>query len=930
MSQINVNTIKDKSGLGAPSFPNGVNATGIITATSFSGDGGNLTGIDASSLRVGGTTKVQATSTGLVITGIATASNFKTGSTNVHSVGVEAAGINVLGADTPIGTGSTIYDNGNASFNGNVTSDGNITAAGNVTAAGNINANGNIVGDNSTNITGINAITASGNISAVDATFTGNVSVGGTLTYEDVSNIDSVGLITARGGVRVTSGGMVVAGISTFSGALDINAGVNISGLGDFAASTFNNIRAAWSGDGEIDTSSGNLTLDSAGGTVVVDDNLTVNGATTLGSSSANNTTYINSTTAAHSNANTLVVGHGSGNYAGMTFQCAAAYSGGIYFTDTDNGQEGGIAYYHNGDQLRFYAGSTQYMSVDSSAITAVNSVPFVGNLTGNVTGNTSGSSGSCTGNALTATTLQNARTIAGVSFNGSANISLNNNAITNGAGYITSSGISGGFSYGNASNLNSGTLPDARFPATLPAISGANLTNVNATTLDSIDSASFARSDIEETITGKFEFTSSGSWPLKINGTDDGKIKLSGSSNPKIQFQEGTTDKAQILWHSGGYLRLQNQEDGSILKIQDDIVFSSDDGSNFYKVWHAGNDGVGSGLDADLLDGISGGSYLRSDAADTASGRITFSGNATSNHDDMATTTGSMGCIEVYNQGSGNDAFMAFHTGSDYALYFGLDADTNNLSVGGWSMGANKYKIWHAGNDGSGSTLDADLLDGIDSSSFLRSDANDSASGSYNFTNSYNAFGNSTGSVSNNGSWNARLNLAGSSHARFDVQSVSDGIITTMSAHTGHTKGQLGTRSNHGVSFIANGNERAVLSTGGAFSVTDTISDSKGNLRSIPLQSNSGSHTLAASSAGKVLYTDGNTNVNNSVFSAGDAVTIVNNSGSDQTITQGSGLTLYNTGDASTGNRTLASRGMATIWFASASVAYISGAGLS
>ena len=63
------------------------------------------------------------------------------------------------------------------------------------------------------------------------------------------------------------------------------------------------------------------------------------------------------------------------------------------------------------------------------------------GNVTGNVTGNTSGSSGSCTGNAATATTagaLTTARTIAGVSFDGSANISLNNNAITNGAGYIT------------------------------------------------------------------------------------------------------------------------------------------------------------------------------------------------------------------------------------------------------------------------------------------------------------------------------------------------------------------------------------------------------------------------------------------------------------------------------------------------------------
>lgn len=35
-----------------------------------------------------------------------------------------------------------------------------------------------------------------------------------------------------------------------------------------------------------------------------------------------------------------------------------------------------------------------------------------------------------------------------------------------------------------NASNLGSGTVPDARFPATLPAISGANLTNLNASNL--------------------------------------------------------------------------------------------------------------------------------------------------------------------------------------------------------------------------------------------------------------------------------------------------------------------------------------------------------------------------------------------------------------------------------------------------------------
>ena len=57
----------------------------------------------------------------LNISGVTTATNFKTGSSNLHSAGVEVAGINVLGADTPIGTGATIYDSGAAVFTGVVT-----------------------------------------------------------------------------------------------------------------------------------------------------------------------------------------------------------------------------------------------------------------------------------------------------------------------------------------------------------------------------------------------------------------------------------------------------------------------------------------------------------------------------------------------------------------------------------------------------------------------------------------------------------------------------------------------------------------------------------------------------------------------------------------------------------------------------------------
>ena len=112
---------------------------------------------------------------------------------------------------------------------------------------------------------------------------------------------------------------------------------------------------------------------------------------------------------------------------------------------------------------------------------------------------------------------------------------------------------------------------------------------------------------------------------------------------------------------------------------------------------------------------------------------------------------------------------------------------------------------------------------------------------------------------------------------------------------------------------------------------VTSTVEDSKGNVRSIPSNAQSSAHVATAADAGKAVYiSTGGVTINNSVFSAGDAVTIINNSGSDQTITQGSGVTIHNAADAATGNRTLAGRGMATIWFAAADTAYISGAGLS
>jgi len=99
MSDIRFNNWKHQSGTGGVTQ----NAAGNV------GIGSTL---PASALDIGGDTH---------ITGVTTASNFKTGSSNLHSAGVEVAGVNVLGADTPIGTGATIYNDGGARFSGIVT-----------------------------------------------------------------------------------------------------------------------------------------------------------------------------------------------------------------------------------------------------------------------------------------------------------------------------------------------------------------------------------------------------------------------------------------------------------------------------------------------------------------------------------------------------------------------------------------------------------------------------------------------------------------------------------------------------------------------------------------------------------------------------------------------------------------------------------------
>lgn len=74
-------------------------------------------------------------------------------------------------------------------------------------------------------------------------------------------------------------------------------------------------------------------------------------------------------------------------------------------------------------------------------------------------------------------------------------------------------------------------------------------------------------------------------------------------------------------------------------------------------------------------------------------SGRQDFQANNTGNSG-MATATDFLGECSVIGNGTGA-AMMAFHRPGAYAVYLGIDTD-NQLKVGGWSYGANSYKIWH------------------------------------------------------------------------------------------------------------------------------------------------------------------------------------------------------------------------------------------
>jgi hypothetical protein len=154
-------------------------------------------------------------------------------------------------------------------------------------------------------------------------------------------------------------------------------------------------------------------------------------------------------------------------------------------------------------------------------------------------------------------------------------------------------------------------------------------------------------------------------------------------------------------------------------------------------------------------------------------------------------------------------------------------------------------------------------------------------------------------------------------------------------------SNGQMYTYYNDGTSsqwVVANsftGGSAYLPLTGGALTgavtSSSTFSDSKGELRNVPQNAQSGAYTLVASDHGKhISITTGGVTVPAGVFNVGDTVTIFNNSTSSQTITQGASVTLRQVGTTNTGNRTLAGYGLCTILCVASNIFVITGGGVS
>jgi len=168
---LTVDSTNSRIGIGSTQPTEKLDVVGVVSATSFSGSGANLTGITA-----GATLSAGSGAQRVVVTSL-TSGTMTSAATDAELT--YNSGTNTLSATTFSGALT-----GNASGSSGSCTGNSATAT---------------VATNAQGLTGTPDISVR-NITGVAATFTG------VLTYEDVTNIDSIGVVTARAGVQVGSG----------------------------------------------------------------------------------------------------------------------------------------------------------------------------------------------------------------------------------------------------------------------------------------------------------------------------------------------------------------------------------------------------------------------------------------------------------------------------------------------------------------------------------------------------------------------------------------------------------------------------------------------------------------------------------------------------------------------------------------------------
>ena len=254
---------------------------------------------------------------------------------------------------------------------------------------------------------------------------------------------------------------------------------------------------------------------------------------------------------------------------------------------------------------------------------------------------------------------------------------------------------------------------------------------------------------------------------PLTIDTNTNGMLRLSATNSSPwaIDLQRDDVTNSRV-YNGGGYWTFEHEprffNNGSPQKLFHDGYHPNADKWTTARTLSLSGDASGSvswdgSANATLSvtvanDSHSHSNYITSNANDSFSGLVTstnttvgmsFNGAlswAVSSSDaahqradarDDATNYSRLHWYGVSDGGSTNYFRHAWYDGS---AYINIDANASNINftrtTGTANLQVHGNTVWHAGNDGSGSGLDADLLDGVHGSSFLRSDADDTTSG--------------------------------------------------------------------------------------------------------------------------------------------------------------------------------------------------------